>query len=252
MPHDRYTGWFIQQGAIGKEFDGNTKKDKPFKFKVGEGKVIRGWEQGMLGLKKGGKRLLAVPASFGYGATGAGDRIPPNSTLLFEIALQKHKSKHAAAATPVAAPAAPAPAAAAAVAEAPRDRADSAAGEQSAGAGEAGGPKSRLLERMAKMGHSMLPGTEGGAGADEGQQQAAMGSPQQQQPQMQQQQPQMQQQQQPGFQQPGFQQQQPQQPQMQQPGFQQQQGFQQPGFQQQQPGGMGQQQPMSQQGSYGG
>lgn len=53
-------------------------RDKPFKFKIGEGKVIQGWEKGLLGMRKGGKRLLAIPAALAYGATGGGDRIPPN------------------------------------------------------------------------------------------------------------------------------------------------------------------------------
>jgi FKBP-type peptidyl-prolyl cis-trans isomerase len=63
---------------IMQEFDGNSTKDKPFRFKVGKGKVIAGWDQGLVGMKKGGQRLLGVPAALGYGTQGSGDRIPPN------------------------------------------------------------------------------------------------------------------------------------------------------------------------------
>lgn len=71
----------------GSEFDASYHRNEPFSFPVGVGYVIQGWDQGVIGMKVGGKRRLTVPAHLGYGARGAGDVIPPNATLIFEIEL---------------------------------------------------------------------------------------------------------------------------------------------------------------------
>ena len=78
-----YTGWL----TTGKIFDSSIKKKRPFSLTLGGGQVIKGWDEGVAGMKKGGKRTLFIPAALGYGARGAGDVIPPNSTLMFEIEL---------------------------------------------------------------------------------------------------------------------------------------------------------------------
>jgi FKBP-type peptidyl-prolyl cis-trans isomerase len=72
----------------GQKFDSSVDRGQPFQFKLGEGRVIQGWEQGFAGMKVGGKRTLIIPASMGYGANQAGS-IPPNSTLVFEVELLK-------------------------------------------------------------------------------------------------------------------------------------------------------------------
>lgn len=75
----------------GKEFDNSYKRGQPFEFKVGAGKVIKGWDLGLVGMKVGGKRKLTIPSALGYGERGAGTSIPPNSTLVFEVELLKIK-----------------------------------------------------------------------------------------------------------------------------------------------------------------
>ncbi|MHA1113571.1 MAG: FKBP-type peptidyl-prolyl cis-trans isomerase, partial [Alphaproteobacteria bacterium] len=78
-----YTGWLMD----GKKFDSSLDRGKPFEFIVGLRQVIGGWDQGLVGMKVGGKRELVIPPELGYGANGAGDAIPPNATLRFEIEL---------------------------------------------------------------------------------------------------------------------------------------------------------------------
>jgi FKBP-type peptidyl-prolyl cis-trans isomerase len=82
-----YTGWLWVNNAKGKKFDSSLDRDEPFSFVLGAGQVIKGWDEGVAGMKIGGKRTLLIPASLGYGARGAGGVIPPNATLLFEVQL---------------------------------------------------------------------------------------------------------------------------------------------------------------------
>ena len=82
-----YTGWLYENGVKGKKFDSSLDRGQPFSFGLGAGQVIRGWDEGVAGMKVGGKRTLIIPPELGYGARGAGGVIPPNATLIFEVEL---------------------------------------------------------------------------------------------------------------------------------------------------------------------
>jgi FKBP-type peptidyl-prolyl cis-trans isomerase len=86
-----YTGWVYDPSAPehkGKQFDSSRERGKPFRFVIGAGNVIKGWDEGVQGMQPGGQRQLVIPADLGYGASGAGGGvIPPNATLLFDVEL---------------------------------------------------------------------------------------------------------------------------------------------------------------------
>lgn len=85
-----YTGWLYDESAEdkkGEKFDSSLDRNDPFKFDLGAGQVIQGWDQGFAGMKIGGKRTLIIPPEMGYGARGAGGAIPPNATLIFDVEL---------------------------------------------------------------------------------------------------------------------------------------------------------------------
>lgn len=85
-----YTGWLYENGAKGAKFDSSVDRGQPFSFALGAGQVIAGWDQGVAGMRVGGKRTLIIPPELGYGATGTvGGPIPPNATLMFDVQLLK-------------------------------------------------------------------------------------------------------------------------------------------------------------------
>ena len=85
-----YTGWLFDDSAAdkkGRKFDSSRDRGDPFRFGLGAGQVIAGWDEGVAGMKVGGQRVLTIPPEKGYGARGAGGVIPPNATLVFDVEL---------------------------------------------------------------------------------------------------------------------------------------------------------------------
>ena len=90
MVRVHYTGWLFDKSAAdnkGKKFDSSRDRPGNFTFPLGAGRVIKGWDQGVQGMKVDGQRTLIIPSSMGYGARGAGSIIPPNATLVFDVEL---------------------------------------------------------------------------------------------------------------------------------------------------------------------
>lgn len=86
----QYTGWLYDPGAPdhrGRKFDSSYDRGRPFSFTLGTGQVIRGWDEGIVGMRVGGRRTLVIPPRLAYGARGAGGVIPPDATLIFDIEL---------------------------------------------------------------------------------------------------------------------------------------------------------------------
>lgn len=89
-----YTGWFYKPLATnqrGRKFDSSLDSGRPFDFRIGAGQVIKGWDQGVAGMKVGGKRTLIIPSAMAYGKRGAGGVIPPDSDLIFDVELLQVK-----------------------------------------------------------------------------------------------------------------------------------------------------------------
>ncbi len=84
-----YTGWLNNNGEKGSKFDSSLDRNSPFSFPLGAGRVIQGWDQGVAGMKVGGKRTLLIPSALGYGARGSPPVIPPNADLIFDVELLK-------------------------------------------------------------------------------------------------------------------------------------------------------------------
>ncbi|XP_039658741.1 FK506-binding protein 15 isoform X2 [Perca fluviatilis] len=184
-----YTGWLLQNHAIGQMFDSNQNKDKLLRLKIGAGKVIKGWEEGMLGMKKAGRRLIVIPPNQAYGSKGVPNRVPANSTLIFEAELRRVKfskdngsvststsSRGSAAPSPIPSPA---PSVESLASDPPVQLAASSPGRPgepplraksnslSEQLANPDATKAKLISRMAKMGQPMLPFLTGGASQPE-------------------------------------------------------------------------------------
>ncbi|XP_058245487.1 FK506-binding protein 15 isoform X2 [Hemibagrus wyckioides] len=165
-----YTGWLLQNHTIGQMFDSNVNKDKLLRMKLGAGKVIKGWEEGMLNMRKGGRRLLVIPPALAYGSQGVPGRIPADSTLVFEAEIRRVKfakdagSERTAVSSRDTAVPSPAPSveslgpdltsAASRSGEPPLRAKSNSLSEQLA---NPDATKAKLISRMAKMGQPMLP-----------------------------------------------------------------------------------------------
>ncbi|XP_053091967.1 FK506-binding protein 15 isoform X2 [Pangasianodon hypophthalmus] len=169
-----YSGWLLQNHTIGQMFDSNLNKDKLLRMKLGAGKVIKGWEEGMLNMRKGGRRLLVIPPALAYGSQGVPGRVPADSTLVFEAEIRRVKfakeagsertavsSRDTAVPSPVPSPVPSVESlgldltsAASRSGEPPLRAKSNSLSEQLA---NPDATKAKLISRMAKMGQPMLP-----------------------------------------------------------------------------------------------
>ncbi|XP_051964654.1 FK506-binding protein 15-like isoform X2 [Xyrauchen texanus] len=165
-----YTGWILQNHTIGMVFDSNLNKDKLLRLKLGAGKVIKGWEKGMLSMRKGGRRFMVIPPSLAYGSQGIPNRVPPESTLVFEAEIRRVKFAKDGSSRESAAPS-PAPsvdslgpsemnqplgtAPQTSISSEPPLCAKSNSPNEQLSYSDA--TKAKLISRMAKMGQPMLP-----------------------------------------------------------------------------------------------
>ncbi|KAI2661361.1 FK506-binding protein 15 [Labeo rohita] len=145
-----YTGWLLQNNTIGQMFDSNLNKDKLLRLKLGAGKVIKGWEEGMLNMRKGGKRLMVIPPSLAYGSQGVANRVPPDSTLVFEAEIRRVLHSHFHISTYFL----PYFLTFEVVSEPPLRAKSNSLSEQLS---NPDATKAKLISRMAKMGQPMLP-----------------------------------------------------------------------------------------------
>ncbi|CAL8250254.1 unnamed protein product [Boreogadus saida] len=182
-----YTGWLLQNHALGQVFDSNVNKDKLLRMKLGSGKVIKGWDEGMVGMKKSGRRLMVIPPTLAYGSKGLAGRIPADSTLVFEVELRRVKLARDSGSDLTSAAPSPAPSLTPSPAPSMENLTpDSLAPTTSSGPGRPGEhplraksnslseqlanpdtAKAKLISRMAKMGQPMLPFLAGGSGQPE-------------------------------------------------------------------------------------
>nr|XP_028571159.1 FK506-binding protein 15-like isoform X5 [Podarcis muralis] len=170
-----FTGWLFQNGSLGQVFDSNVNKEKLLRLKLGSGKVIKAWEDGMIGMKRGGRRFLLIPPALAYGSSGEAERIPPDSTLAFEVEVKRVRfAKGADSAgqslgprdslTPSPAPQSESPATDPAwltpPTPAPKPGEPAVRAKSSSISEQLANPdvtKVKLISRMAKMGQPMLP-----------------------------------------------------------------------------------------------
>ncbi|KAJ8379614.1 hypothetical protein SKAU_G00003920 [Synaphobranchus kaupii] len=176
-----YSGWLLQNHVIGQMFDSNLNKDKLLRMKLGAGKVIKGWEEGIQGMRKGGWRLMVVPPSQGYGSQGVPNRVPADSTLIFQTEIRRVKfskdsgSDRASAGSRDSAAPSPAPSMDSSIpdvsaqrpasvppkpGEPPLRAKSNSLSEQLANPDTS---KAKLISRMAKMGQPTLPFLTGAA-----------------------------------------------------------------------------------------
>eukprot|EP00128_Syssomonas_multiformis_P011003 Colp12_sorted_trinity150504_noHs@7631 len=151
----RYTGCLLQNNAFGSVFDSNLSKDKAFKVKLGAGKVIKGWDTGLSGMKKGGKAVLYIPPALAYGGKGVPGTIPADATLLFEVEVVRDGAPDAPQRKNSSEDRGRSGSASSASGDLVKSRAASI--EQVNASPAASGQKGQLLARMARMGQATLP-----------------------------------------------------------------------------------------------
>nr|XP_057927716.1 FK506-binding protein 15 isoform X2 [Doryrhamphus excisus] len=168
-----YRGWLLQNHTIGQMFDSNQNSEKLLRMKIGAGKVLQGWEKGVLGMKKAGRRLIVVPPNLAYGSKSAHDGVPANSTLIFQATLRRVKfskesgSDQASASSRESGAVSPAPSVENITLDPPEQTLDSDKAEESPVRAKSNSiseqlnapdaTKAKLISRMAKMGQPMLP-----------------------------------------------------------------------------------------------